>query len=63
MRLPKARCARTPLNQPELFVRIAQRGGGFDRVAALACPRDRVVVIGGRDDTLTAFAREILERV
>ena len=41
---------------------IAERAACADRIAALARAGDRVVVMGARDDTLTAFAREILER-
>jgi UDP-N-acetylmuramate--alanine ligase len=32
-------------------------------IAALARPGDRIVVMGARDDTLTAFARSILEQL
>ena len=34
-----------------------------DRIVALARPGDRIVVMGARDDTLTAFAADILARV
>ncbi len=34
-----------------------------DRIAFLARPRDRIVVMGARDDTLTAFARDLLGRM
>jgi UDP-N-acetylmuramate--alanine ligase len=34
-----------------------------DRLAALAQPGDRVVVMGARDDTLTQFAEEILAKL
>ncbi len=33
------------------------------RIAALARPGDRIVVMGARDDTLTAFSRDLLERL
>lgn len=42
---------------------IADRPACADRIAALARPGDRVVVMGARDDTLTVFARGILARV
>ncbi|WP_434781457.1 glutamate ligase domain-containing protein [Aurantiacibacter hainanensis] len=34
-----------------------------DRIVEIARPGDRVVVMGARDDTLTVFARGLLERV
>ena len=34
-----------------------------DRLVALAQPRDRIVIMGARDDSLAAFARELLERL
>ena len=34
-----------------------------DRLAALARPGDRIVVMGARDDTLTLFAEEILAKL
>jgi UDP-N-acetylmuramate--alanine ligase len=34
-----------------------------DRLAALARPGDRIVVMGARDDTLTLFAEELLARL
>jgi UDP-N-acetylmuramate--alanine ligase len=34
-----------------------------DRIAALARPGDRIVVMGARDDTLTEFARGVLTRL
>jgi UDP-N-acetylmuramate--alanine ligase len=34
-----------------------------ERIVALARPGDRVVVMGARDDTLTTFARSLLERL
>lgn len=33
------------------------------RIAAIAEPGDRIVVMGARDDTLTAFARDLLSRL
>jgi UDP-N-acetylmuramate--alanine ligase len=39
---------------------IADRAGAGRRLAALAAPGDRIVVMGARDDTLPAFARDIL---
>jgi len=41
---------------------IADRDGCADRIAALAQPGDRVLIMGARDDTLTHFARAILDR-
>jgi UDP-N-acetylmuramate--alanine ligase len=34
-----------------------------DRLAALARPGDRIVVMGARDDTLTAFAESVLDAI
>jgi UDP-N-acetylmuramate--alanine ligase len=42
---------------------VANREECGARIAELARPGDRVVVMGARDDTLTAFARDILARV
>jgi UDP-N-acetylmuramate--alanine ligase len=42
---------------------IPDRAACADRLVALARPGDRIVVMGARDDTLTDFARGILERV
>ena len=42
---------------------IPDRAACADRMVALARPGDRIVVMGARDDTLTAFARDILARV
>ena len=39
---------------------IADRGEAGRRLAELARPGDRIVVMGARDDTLPAFAREVL---
>ena len=42
---------------------IAAREDCGKRIAAIARPGDRVVIMGARDDTLSAFARSILEDV
>ena len=42
---------------------IRNRAACADRIVALARPGDRIVVMGARDDTLTAFARDIFTRV
>ena len=42
---------------------IADRADCADRIVALARPGDRIVVMGARDDTLTEFARSILNRL
>ena len=42
---------------------ILDRAACGDRIVALARPGDRIVVMGARDDTLTAFAADILARV
>jgi UDP-N-acetylmuramate--alanine ligase len=42
---------------------IADRAGCADRLAALARPGDRIVVMGARDDTLTLFAQELVARL
>ena len=42
---------------------IPERAGCGDRIVALARPGDRIVVMGARDDTLSAFAKDILARV
>jgi UDP-N-acetylmuramate--alanine ligase len=42
---------------------IADRAQAGRRLAALARPGDRIVVMGARDDTLSAFARDVLERL
>jgi UDP-N-acetylmuramate--alanine ligase len=58
----------------ERIVRLIEADGGqaeylptrdevADRIAALARPGDRVVVMGARDDTLTTFARDLLARL
>lgn len=58
----------------EHVVRLVEAGGGradyiplrksvADRIASLARPGDRIVVMGARDDTLTDFARELFTRL
>jgi UDP-N-acetylmuramate--alanine ligase len=58
----------------ERIVRLIEEAGGTaeyipardecgERMAALARPGDRIVVMGARDDTLTAFAQSILGRI
>ena len=42
---------------------LPERAACADRIVALARPGDRIVVMGARDDTLTAFAKDILARV
>lgn len=42
---------------------IAARADCADRIVALARTGDRIVVMGARDDTLSAFARDILARL
>jgi UDP-N-acetylmuramate--alanine ligase len=42
---------------------VAEREDVAERIVALARPGDRVVVMGARDDTLTAFARDLLGRI
>jgi UDP-N-acetylmuramate--alanine ligase len=42
---------------------IADRAEAGRRLALLACPGDRIVVLGARDDTLSGFARDLLESV
>ena len=42
---------------------IPARDDVADRLAALARPGDRIVVMGARDDTLTAFAKNLLARL
>ncbi|HVQ08206.1 MAG TPA: Mur ligase family protein, partial [Allosphingosinicella sp.] len=40
---------------------VPDRAGCLPRLAALARPGDRIVVMGARDDTLTLFAEQLLE--
>jgi len=42
---------------------VADRAGCAERLAALARPGDRIVVMGARDDTLTQFAEQILAKL
>jgi len=42
---------------------FADRGACGDRLVELARPGDRIVVMGARDDSLSLFARELLQRV
>jgi UDP-N-acetylmuramate--alanine ligase len=42
---------------------VPDRAAAAERLAALARSGDRVVVMGARDDTLTAFAEELLTRL
>jgi UDP-N-acetylmuramate--alanine ligase len=42
---------------------LPDRAACGDRLAALARPGDRVVVMGARDDTLSTFAAELLDRL
>jgi len=42
---------------------VPDRAGCADRLAALARPGDRIVVMGARDDTLSEFAAEVLARL
>jgi UDP-N-acetylmuramate--alanine ligase len=42
---------------------VPERAACAQRLAELARSGDRIVVMGARDDTLTAFARDLLERL
>ncbi|MDG2003470.1 MAG: Mur ligase family protein [Novosphingobium sp.] len=42
---------------------IAERADCGERIAAIARPGDRIVIMGARDDTLTGFAKHLLERL
>jgi UDP-N-acetylmuramate--alanine ligase len=42
---------------------LADRAACGDRLIDLARPGDRIIVMGARDDTLSIFARELLERL
>jgi UDP-N-acetylmuramate--alanine ligase len=42
---------------------VASREAAAGRLTGLARPGDRIVVMGARDDTLTAFARDLLARL
>jgi UDP-N-acetylmuramate--alanine ligase len=39
---------------------VAERAKAGERLAAIARPEDRIVIMGARDDTLSLFAREVL---
>ncbi|WP_426037297.1 UDP-N-acetylmuramate--L-alanine ligase [Brevundimonas sp. DC300-4] len=42
---------------------LLDRAACGDRIVALAKPGDRIIVMGARDDTLSTFAAELLERL
>jgi UDP-N-acetylmuramate--alanine ligase len=42
---------------------FAERAACADRLAEMALAGDRIVVMGARDDTLSGFARDLLERL
>jgi len=42
---------------------IPDRSACGDRIAELARPGDRIVIMGARDDTLSQFARDVLEKL
>ena len=42
---------------------LADRSACSDRLVGLARPGDRIVVMGARDDSLSQFARDLLQRV
>jgi UDP-N-acetylmuramate--alanine ligase len=42
---------------------VPSREACAERLAELARPGDRIVIMGARDDTLTAFARDLLARL
>jgi UDP-N-acetylmuramate--alanine ligase len=42
---------------------VADRSACADRIAELARPGDRIVIMGARDDTLTQFAKDLLARL
>ncbi len=42
---------------------IPARADCADRIIELAAPGDRIVIMGARDDTLSAFARDLLARL
>ena len=58
----------------ERIVRLIEQAGGQaehipertavgDRLAELAQPGDRIVIMGARDDTLSGFARDLFDRL
>jgi UDP-N-acetylmuramate--alanine ligase len=42
---------------------VADRAAAGERLAVLARPGDRILVMGARDDTLSAFAQSLLDRL
>ena len=42
---------------------FAERAGCGDALAKLARSGDRIVIMGARDDSLSTFARELLQRL
>jgi UDP-N-acetylmuramate--alanine ligase len=42
---------------------IAERSDCGERIAAIARPGDRIVIMGARDDTLSTFAKDLLARL
>ena len=42
---------------------IAERSAIGDALLAEAKPGDRIVIMGARDDTLSEFARDLVERL
>jgi UDP-N-acetylmuramate--alanine ligase len=42
---------------------IAERAACGERLAALARPGDRIVIMGARDDTLSQFAADLVARL
>ena len=42
---------------------FAERAACGDKLVELAEPGDRIVIMGARDDTLSLFARELLQRL
>jgi UDP-N-acetylmuramate--alanine ligase len=44
-------------------VALPDRAACGDKLVELARPGDRIVVMGARDDTLSQFAAEVLQRV
>jgi UDP-N-acetylmuramate--alanine ligase len=42
---------------------IPERAACGDRLIALACPGDRIIVMGARDDTLSTFAADLVDRL
>jgi UDP-N-acetylmuramate--alanine ligase len=42
---------------------VPDRVGCLPRLVAVARPGDRIVVMGARDDTLTLFAEELVEKL